>query len=151
MGAKSPTLSIDQGLGALLNLVCLEIKRGLEAEIAAKGLDLRYNQFQILKWLALVGPMMATELARLVELDAGAITRQLDYLEGRDLLRRCPHASDRRALRIELTDLGQVMWQELTACNEHVSDAAHHALGDIESKRLHNDLTRVLKALRGKQ
>ena len=151
MDTKSPSLPIGQeGLGALLNLVCLEIKRGVEAEIAAKGLDLGYNQFLILKWLALVGPMMATELARLVELNASAITRQLDHLEARDLLRRFPHELDRRALRIELTDAGHGMWQELIDCNDHVLHAVQHALGYVESKRFHDDLTRLLSALRGK-
>src|SRR5262249_29264509 len=110
----------------------------------------RFTQFLILKRLAVLGPMTATELARAVELDGGAMTRQLDQLEGRGLLCRHPHEQDRRALRIELTATGNALWQELTGCNERVLQAAQRSLSDTESKQLHNYLERVLQALRDK-
>jgi DNA-binding MarR family transcriptional regulator len=122
----------------------------MEAEIAAKGLDLRFTQFLILKRLAVLGPMTATELARAVELDGGAMTRQLDQLESKGCLRRCPHEQDRRALRIELTAAGHALWQQLTSCNERVLAAAQRSLSEAERKRLHNYLERVLHALRDK-
>lgn len=140
----------QESLGVLIGLVRVELVRGVEAEIAAKGLDLRFTQFLILKRLAVLGPMTATELARAVELDGGAMTRQLDQLEGRGYLRRCPHEQDRRALRIELTDTGSALWQELTGCNERVLQAAQRSLSDIERERLHDYLGRVLHALRNK-
>jgi DNA-binding MarR family transcriptional regulator len=70
-----------ESLGILLGLVRAEIVRAMEAELAAKNLDLRFTQFLILKRLARLGPMSASELARSVELDGGAMTRQLDQLE----------------------------------------------------------------------
>lgn len=144
------TPTAQESLGVLIGLVRAELVRGIEAEIAAKGLDLRFTQFLILKRLFLLGPMSATELARSVELDGGAMTRQLDQLESRGLLRRCPHEQDRRALRIELTDAGSEIWKELTGCNERVLQAAQRSLSDIESERLHDYLERVLRALRDK-
>ena len=140
----------QESLGVLLGLVRAELVRSLEAEIATKGLDLRFTQFLILKRLALLGPMSATELARAVELDVGAMTLQLDQLEGKGYLRRRPHEQDRRALRIELTDAGNTLWQELTGCNERVLQAAQRSLSETESKRLHDYLGRVLHALRDK-
>jgi DNA-binding MarR family transcriptional regulator len=140
----------QESLGTLLALVRTELVRALEAEIAAKKLDLRFTQFLILKRLATLGPMTATELARAVELDGGAMTRQLDQLEGRELLRRCPHEQDRRALRIELTDAGDRLWQQLSGCNERVLQAAQRTLNEDESAHLHDYLGRVLRALRDK-
>ena len=139
-----------ESLGILLGAVRSELVRSIEAEIAAKGLDLRFTQFLILKRLALLGPMSATELARSVELDGGAMTRQLDQLERRGYLRRCPHEQDRRALRIELTVAGVALWQQLTDCNERVLKAAQRSLNATERKQLHDYLERVLHALRNK-
>lgn len=139
-----------ESLGVLLGLVRAEIVRAMEAEIAAKGMELKFTQFLILKRLARQGPMGATELARSVELDGGAMTRQLDQLERRGYLRRCPHAQDRRALRIELTDEGDALWRQLNGCNEHVLAAAQASLDDEERHRLHDYLERVLHALRNK-
>lgn len=140
----------QESLGVLLGLVRSEIVRAMEAELAALGVELRFTQFLILKRLARLGPMTASELARAVELDGGAMTRQLDQLEGKGYLRRCPHEQDRRALRIELTNEGNALWQQLTDCNERVLEAAQRSLSERERKHLHDYLTRVLHALRDK-
>jgi len=151
MAHDSPVSANPQeSLGVLLGLVRSEIVRAMEAELAALGIDLRFTQFLILKRLARLGPMSASELARSVELDGGAMTRQLDQLEGKGYLRRCPHEQDRRALRIELTDQGNALWQRLTDCNERVLAAAQRSLDETERERLHEYLTRVLHALRTK-
>ena len=150
MNSSSTTPDSQESLGILLGLVRSELVRAMEAEIVAKGLDLRFTQFLILKRLARLGPMSATELARSVELDGGAMTRQLDQLERRGYLRRCPHAQDRRALRIELTAEGDALWRQLNGCNEHVLAAAQSSLDDDERHRLHDYLERVLHALRNK-
>ncbi|BFI94534.1 MAG: MarR family transcriptional regulator [Rhodanobacter sp.] len=148
--ATHPEPQPRESLGVLLGLVRAELVRSMEAEIASKGLDLKFTQFLILKRLALLGPMSATELARAVELDGGAMTRQLDQLERKGHLRRCPHEQDRRALRIELTDEGHTLWQQLTSCNERVLAAAQASLSTDERHHLHDYLERVLRALRSK-
>lgn len=142
--------SPKESLGVLLGLVRAEIVRAMEAELVATGVDLRFTQFLIIKRLARLGPMSATELARSVELDGGAMTRQLDQLESKGYLRRCPHEQDRRALRIELTDTGNALWRQLIDCNERVLGVAQRTLDANEQAQLHNYLERVLHALRDK-
>lgn len=139
-----------ESLGVLLGLVRTEMVRAMEAELAAQNVDLRFTQFLILKRLARLGPMSASELARAVELDGGAMTRQLDQLERKGYLRRCPHEQDRRTLRIELTAAGDTLWQQLTNCNERVLSAAQRSLDEAEQAHLHDYLERVLHALRDK-
>jgi DNA-binding MarR family transcriptional regulator len=139
---------MQEGIGMLLAAVRTEIVRSMEAELAAKGIELRYTQFLILKRLSSLGPITAGELARSIELDGGAMTRQLDQLEGKGYLRRRPHEQDRRALRIELTEAGQAMTQELMNCNERVLNAAQRSLDETEQQQLRDYLTRVLQALR---
>jgi DNA-binding MarR family transcriptional regulator len=142
----TPTDSV----GILIGLVRTELVRAMEAELQASGVDLRFTQFLILKRLAMMGPMSASELARSVELDGGAMTRQLDQLEGRGLLRRQPHEQDRRALRIELTPAGDALWRQMTPCNDRVLEAAQRALNPTEREQLRDYLDRVLLALRDK-
>ncbi len=143
---SDPTM--QESIGVLLAAVRAEIVRAMEAELAAKGMDLRYTQFLILKRLAVLGPMTAGELARSVELDGGAMTRQLDQLERKGYLRRRPHEQDRRALRIELTDEGRALTQELMNCNDRVLKAAQRSLDKTEQQQLRDYLSRVLHALR---
>ena len=138
----------QESIGMLLAAVRTEIVRAMETELAARGIELRFTQFLILKRLSALGPMTAGELARSIELDGGAMTRQLDQLEGKGYLRRRPHEQDRRALRIELTEEGQAMTQELINCNDRVVKAAQRSLDETERDRLRDYLPRVLHALR---
>lgn len=148
MSPSNPPSYPQDSIGVLVGLVRSELVRKMEAELQASGADLRFTQFLILKRLAYMGPMSATELARAVELDGGAMTRQLDQLEGKGLLKRQPHEQDRRALRIELTPAGDAMWRQITPCNERVLDAAQKALNPTEREQLQDYLQRVLDALR---
>ena len=138
-------------LGMLLTMVRAEMVRAIEAELASKGLDLSFTQYLILKKSQQLGAVSATELARAVELDGGAMTRQLDQLERKGYLRRSPHEQDRRALRIELTEAGNTVWQNTASvCSQRVMNAAQRSLDDTEQTQLHDYLERVLHALRNK-
>jgi DNA-binding MarR family transcriptional regulator len=147
--AHAPTPP-KESLGVLLCLVRGEIVRAMEAELTVHGSNLRFTQFLIIKRLARLGPMGAGELARSVDLDGGAMTRQLDQLERRGYLRRCPHAQDRRTLRIELTPAGNTLWQQLADCQQRVLKTAQRELNATERTQLHDHLERVLHALRSK-
>lgn len=138
-------------LGVLLTMVRSEMVRALEREFARKNVDLSFTQFLILKYSQQLGAVSATELARAVEIDGGAMTRQLDHMERKGYLRRTPHAQDRRALRIELTDAGQALWRDTAvSCSDRVTAAAQSSLNDDECERLHDYLGRVLGTLREK-
>lgn len=138
-------------LGWLLATVRAELVRAIEAEFADKNVDLSFTQYLILKKSHELGAVSATELARAVELDGGAMTRQLDHLERKGYLRRTPHAQDRRALRIELTDAGHAIWRDTAlVCSDRVMTAAQRSLSATERAQLHDYLERVLNTLRDK-
>ncbi len=136
-------------LGMLLGMVRSEMVRAIEAELADQGLELSFTQFLILKKAQQLGPASATELARAVELDGGAMTRQLDQLERKGYLSRTPDTQDRRALRIALTDAGKQVWRNsASVCHEGVMNAAQSSLDATEQAQLYDYLSRVLRALR---
>ena len=138
-------------LGVLLTMVRSEMVRALEREFARKSVDLSFTQFLILKNSQQLGAVSATELARAVEIDGGAMTRQLDHMERKGYLRRTPHAQDRRALRIELTDAGKTLSRDTAfVCSDRVTTAAQSSLNEEEREQLHDYLGRVLNTLREK-
>lgn len=137
-------------LGSLIGMVRSEIVRAIESDLAAQGADLKFTQFHVLKRLATSGSMSATELARAVDVDGGAMTRQLDQLEAKGYLRRQPHEQDRRALRIELTEAGEALWRHLYESNVATLERAQRGLSGEERDQLHDYLGRVLNALRDK-
>jgi DNA-binding MarR family transcriptional regulator len=138
-------------LGMLITMVRSEIVRAIEAELASQGLDLSFTQYLILKKSQQLGAVSATELARAVELDGGAMTRQLDQLERKGYLRRSPHELDRRALRIELTEAGNTVWQNTASvCSQRVMNVAQRSLNPAEQAQLHDYLERMLQAFRDK-
>lgn len=138
-------------LGMLLTMVRSEMVRAIESELTSQGLELSFTQYLILKKAQQLGAVSATELARAVEIDGGAMTRQLDQLERKGYLRRTPHAQDRRALRIELTDAGLAVWKDTASvCSQRVITASQRSLSEREQTQLHDYLTRVLNALRDK-
>lgn len=148
---SSATAPYRPSLGLLLTMVRAEMVRAIESELSSQGLDLSFTQFLILKKAQLLGAVSATELARAVDIDGGAMTRQLDQLERKGYLRRMPHEQDRRALRIELTDAGLTVWKDTaSACSQRVMTSAQRSLSDKEQAQLHDYLTRVLNTLRDK-
>ena len=56
----------------------------------------------------------AAELCRVIRYDSGSMTRMLDRLEKRGLIRRDRCAEDRRIVRLSLTDLGKELYPQLT-------------------------------------
>ena len=53
------------------------------------------------------------EIARMIDLDAGAVTRLADRLEKKGFLRRMPDAADRRSVLLSLTGSGRRLVPDL--------------------------------------
>jgi DNA-binding MarR family transcriptional regulator len=69
------------------------------------------------------GPSTPTEIARRLQLTTPSVTELIDRLERADLVRRAPHATDRRKVLVDLTDAGK----------EVVGDA-HEEFGTVVDK-----------------
>jgi DNA-binding MarR family transcriptional regulator len=119
----------------------------LEQDLAKSGYPINLSQFLVLRKLDVLGPMSAIDLARAVDHNPGAMTRLLDRLEQMGYLRRTPHAGDRRALRIELTEAGAALSHELAACGDRIADHALRSLSPGERETFLGLLTRVHASL----
>ncbi len=117
--------------GILLRQVRDLSRAALEAELAAAGHELNFSQYVTLKKLAM-GCSSPGELARAADLNPGAMTRVLDQLEGKGLLRRTADPDDRRALRIELDASAEALMPDIRSCGERVLAQAQQGLSPTE-------------------
>ena len=148
MNAKSQTAASPFQLCTLIGRIRAELVERIERELAGHGFELSFSQYLALKKLGTEGPMAAGELARLLHHNPGALTRMLDKLERQDYLRRVPDSADRRALRIELTESGTMLWKRINACGERAAQRALADFSDQDRTRMQGLLTRVLDNLR---
>ncbi|OWQ92250.1 hypothetical protein CDN99_07885 [Roseateles aquatilis] len=68
--------------------------------------DLTHAQWAPMLRLRFNGPMSSAALARELAMDGGAMTRLLDRLEAKNLVRRDRSVEDRRVVMVSLTDNG---------------------------------------------
>jgi DNA-binding MarR family transcriptional regulator len=96
---------VSQSVGHQVVGVVGQMRREVERRMAA--LDLTDAQWKPLWLLASGRADTGNEMARLLEMDAGAMTRLLDRLEGKGLLQRVRSAADRRVVHLRLTAAGR--------------------------------------------
>lgn len=136
--------------GATLGLLFRQIRDAMWArmaqELAAAGHELTFSQYATLKRLA-QGPAGATELARLVDLNPGAMSRLLDKLEARGFIARSADPSDGRAWQILMTPTGSALWMDVNHCGHRIREHAMAGLDDAEREQLFALLNRVRENL----
>ena len=117
MKTENPTDWTSQDhLGYLVGTLGSAMRKGLEDELAPMGVT--PAQWVILEAAFSGNADTLTALARIIPVDAAAISRQLDKLQQRGLVRRRRLRSDRRTVRIELTDAGRELVPKLAPAVE---------------------------------
>jgi MarR family transcriptional regulator, lower aerobic nicotinate degradation pathway regulator len=103
----APQLSPVDGLAQLSFVI-----HGLLERLAAEH-DVSMIQTRLLGVLRDRKPTM-NELARLLGLDKSSVTGLVDRAERRGLVKRVPSMTDRRAMRVRLTDEGRALVSEIS-------------------------------------
>ncbi|MFT4102913.1 MAG: MarR family transcriptional regulator [Burkholderiaceae bacterium] len=151
-GADEPTAAGCDPAGSLkfglmLHQVREALIRRIESRVCQSDLDINFSQFRVLKALFEGHASTASEIARCVGHDAGALTRLLDRLAERGLLRRQPRTTDRRQVDVVLTDEGRAAAQRIVrAAADTVTDALR-PLSDDEREALMRMLERIRDGL----
>ncbi|AOB27634.1 MULTISPECIES: MarR family winged helix-turn-helix transcriptional regulator [Bordetella] len=132
----------DDNAGFLIKLVSNSLNRMLDLEMAPLGLTAM--QWRPLAMIATGRADTPAELARLINVDTGAMTRTLDRLEAKGLLRRVRSQEDRRVIKIELTPEGLAKAREIPAYIAKVLN--HHLRGfsTEEVAQLQHMLRRII-------
>ena len=132
---------VSQSIGQqLVNLVTL-MRRGVELRMAAHGLtDAQWKPL----WLLQSGQATtANELARRMDVDAGAITRLVDRLEAKGLIERLRSAADRRVVHLRLTDAGVAASAEVPHVLAAVNNDLLQGFSEADWKQLRKLLERL--------
>lgn len=94
-------------LGLLVNAAHAAIWASVESALHPLGITAA--QFVVFNGIARSARCTIGELCRSVEYDSGAMTRLLDRIEHKGLIRRVANPQDRRSYLIELTEQGVVL------------------------------------------
>lgn len=147
---RAATYSAEESIGYLMKRVLLSIVHQADKRLEAHGLT--SAQWGPLLRLRTAGRCSVVELARWMQIDAGAMTRLLDRLEKKSLCRRVRSTDDRRVVQVELTAEGEAAIAEVPAVLADVLNAHLAGFSKAEWQALKTSLQRMLdngEALRG--
>ncbi len=132
----------DQSVGYLMRNVIGSIRERANTRLAAH--DLTYVQWLPLYKLAMQQGNTVASLARELEIDAGAMTRSMDRLEAKGLVRRERSTSDRRVVFLVLTAEGRKVARKVPAVLSEVLNGHLQGFSNEEWQLLLQFLNRML-------
>lgn len=135
--------SPDDSLGHLMRRILTAMGQAVESELDEPG-GPTYPQWIPLHKLGLGAATTVAELARECQLDAGAMTRLLDRLEGKGLVRRVRSLEDRRVVNIELTPEGKASAAKVPGVLCRVHNDMLAGFSEAEWEQLKHYLRRIL-------
>jgi DNA-binding MarR family transcriptional regulator len=108
-------------------------------------LDLKAQDYLVLVTLASGAVETAANVCSVLAHDPGAMTRKIDGLEKRGLVRRVRSEEDRRAIKLELTPEGKKVYPKALAVGASVANDVLEGFSKSEVKALEGLLRRVLE------
>ena len=127
----------------LINRVRVELIDALDRELLQ--FDITAAQLMVLGSVANSEADCASALCKNISYDPGAMTRMIDRLQQKGLVRRVPNAGDRRASNLEITAAGRALYPQLVAAKEAVQAQFLRGFGADDVRRLENLLNRMLE------
>ncbi|MBX6317117.1 MarR family winged helix-turn-helix transcriptional regulator [Pigmentiphaga sp.] len=132
----------NDSVGYLVKLAHGSLQRAVDTEMMA--LDLTAMQWGPLMLLAMGQGETAAELARSSCTDTGAVTRMLDRLESKGLIRRVRSAEDRRVIKLELTQEGMRATAQIPGRLRQAVDMHTRGFSEEELAQLKSFLRRMI-------
>lgn len=120
---RAETYDIDESVGRMTQVLAGLLTRRIDQQMQVH--DLNAQQWKPLLMLRAGKADTAAEMARLNCSDNGAMTRMLDRLEAKGLVKRVRSAEDRRIVHLALTKDG-----------ERVADQIPYALSQVLNEHL---------------
>jgi len=142
-------------IGALLSRVKVEMLAALDHELAEDKhlapLEMSAAQWIIIANLAVGSgePKSAADLCKVISYDAGAMTRMLDRLEAKGLIRRTRSSQDRRLMNLELTEEGSAAYPRMREISMNISNRFLRGFTKAEARQLEGFLNRMLENAQG--
>lgn len=143
------TYEPSESIGYLMTRVKVEMLAALDRELAAdahlSALGVTSAQFVVM--VRLVGAAdrkSASDLCKDLSYDAGAMTRMIDRLEKKGLVRRMRCVKDRRLIYLEATEAGRAAYPRMLEISVAVQNRFLRGMELPDARRLRDYLTRML-------
>ena len=141
--AESYCNSSEDSVGYLMKRIMLSVVYQVDKRLDVH--ELTSAQWGPLMRLRTTGGSTVAELARWLQVDAGAMTRLLDRLEKKGLCKRVRSTEDRRVVRVELTRKGETAMAEVPAVLAEVMNAHLAGFSKTEWGALKTYLQRMVE------
>jgi len=132
----------SQAIGAHINRARRTMVEAIDKELAP--LEISHAQWVVVMLLGDGAASTAAELCKILIYDPGAMTRLLDRLEKKGVLRRVRAADDRRAVRLELTAAGSELYPRILQALVQVFNRVLHGFTKSEVEQLEQLLKRMV-------
>lgn len=136
---------LTQRTGHLISRVATLMQVGFDRRLKPFGVT--RSQWAIMAAIFGKEAETAADIAKIWSLDATAVTRLIDRLESKGLVKRTHDTADRRVNRLELTEEGQ----RLSPILKNEADKNHNhifgALSESEEKHLRELLAKIMNHL----
>ena len=132
----------EESVGYLMKRVMMSVVYQVDKRLDVH--ELTSAQWGPLMRLQTTGGSTVAELARWLQVDAGAMTRLLDRLEKKGLCKRVRSTEDRRVVKVELTPEGAASIQQVPAVLSEVMNAHLAGFSKSEWHALKTYLQRML-------
>jgi DNA-binding MarR family transcriptional regulator len=136
------TFRPSQGIGAYIGRARRTIVEAIEQKLAP--LDISHAQWVVVMLLGDGAAATAAELCKLLVYDPGAMTRLLDRLEKKGVLRRGRARNDRRTVRLELTAEGKRLYPRILEALVEEFNRLLRGFSKSEVRQLEHLLTRMV-------
>ena len=143
------TYEPSESIGYLMTRVKVEMLAALDRELAAdahlSALGVTSAQFVVMVRLVGAGNRKsASDLCKELSYDAGAMTRMIDRLEKKGLVRRMRCVQDRRLIYLEATEAGRAAYPRMIAVSVGVQNRFLRGFAPEDARKLSEYLTRML-------
>jgi DNA-binding MarR family transcriptional regulator len=108
---------------------------------ALRPYKVRISQVNILVAIAAAGPVRAIDVCRLLKLDKSTLSRDLDRLLARSLVRATP--AEGRAKNLEATDAGRALIKKVMSAWEIAQERVREILGTALTKGIFDAASRL--------
>ena len=131
---------VSQVRMAILSGVDHEFLR--DEEVAALGVTAA--QFTIIAHVVKGRAQSACELCNFMDYDRGAMSRMIDRLETKGLVRRVPLPHNRRTMALEVTDAGKAAFPKMQACLTKVMNRLLKGVAKTQVREAERTLRKIL-------
>jgi DNA-binding MarR family transcriptional regulator len=139
------TFALALGGGSLLNLLTRDLRTLVETQLAPLGLTSQQAALLLMAGRSATSP---AQVAAEIGTDTAGMTRLLDRLERKGLVRRARHPDDRRSVVIEVTEQGRALVPRLPPIFGRVSQQLFQGFNEAELEQLIGLLQRVRTNIR---